>query len=192
MVGRHRGHRPAARRCRHRGAGRGPGQLHRSCRRPARLSCSAATPARTPRSPPPRRQNGSGWGCGWPLMCWAGSPPTVMWSAESSPRPSRRQRPVVRRRGAADPAQTVAGGAARTGRTGKHRRLRAFPARLATDQRRDERPEQFRLRRACSPWSTSSPVSGFPPRRVEPLVLGAAGARLLSPPCSTSCWRPAR
>ena len=43
----------------------------------------------------------------------------------------RRRRAVVRRRRIAHPAATLAGGAARTGGAGEHRRVRAVPARLA-------------------------------------------------------------
>ena len=88
VVGRHRGHRPAARRRRRRRPGRrarraSPNRVDRSARRTARPVRPHPRPVHHRTRPP----TGSGWACGSPPTCWAGWRSTASWCAASSPIP---------------------------------------------------------------------------------------------------------
>ena len=87
--------------------------------------------------------------------------------------PRHRQRAVVRRRGVAHPAPPLPGCAARPGRTGEHRRLRAVPARLA--------PRVVKPVRARRAGVRDRPAHRCPDAGLGDRAAGArpAGARLL-------------
>ena len=120
------------------GCATGSGWPFRSACRPASprpspirsASCSAGSRAPTPRSPPPRPRPGSAWACGWPPTCWAdwrrSDGRLVRGEFVAAVSSAAAAGSVVRRRGAAYPAPSLAGRAACPGRAGQHRRLRAF------------------------------------------------------------------
>ena len=149
-------------------------------------SCSAGTPAPTVRSPPATPPPGSALGCGSPPTCWAGWRSTASWCAASSSPPATansgatptclkilRRRSLAALRAQVEPVSTAA-------------YARFLPAwqQVGTAKVSGIDGLGRRDRTACG--RAHSGVGG------RTTGVRPAGPRLLSRPCSTSCWPQAR